>query len=166
MPLVTITQLRERLGWSDVREQPIAEFSMRWFRVVSRDESLPSIDFLFDDKVEFLQQLGSGEWHCHPGDVDNAIELARKLIRHEMCILEEHGKQGYSGSGPVAPAEVLGTLRLDADHFVRRFFGVPAVREAIDFSRYAKGKHIYVELRRKTESDALWRLLGKPPPEF
>jgi hypothetical protein len=66
----------------------------------------------------------------------------------------------------VGPDEVLGTIRLDADHFIRRFFGVPAVREPIDFSRYAKGKHLYVELGRKAESDAAWRLLGRAPPEF
>jgi len=61
---------------------------------------------------------------------------------------------------------VLGTLRLDADHFIRRFFGTPPVHEAIDFSRYAKGKHLYVELKRKAESDATWRSLGEPAPEF
>jgi len=48
----------------------------------------------------------------------------------------------------------------------RRFFGTPPVHEAIDFSRYAKGKHLYVELKRKAESDATWRSLGEPAPEF
>ena|SRR5688572_20513271 len=167
MPLVTADQLRDRLAWPDVREEPMPEYSMRWFRAVPRDPSLPSIDFLFDDKVEFLQQLGSGEWHCHPDDIDSAIELARKLVHHEMCILEERNKKGeYGGSGPAARDDVPGTLRLDADHFIRRFFGIPPVREPIDFGRYARGKHLYVELRRKAESDVAWQVIGKPPPEF
>jgi len=167
MPLVTIEQLRERLDWPDIREKAMPEYAMRWFSAIPRDESLPSVDFLFDDQVEFLTQVGSGEWHCHPEVIDDAIELARKLIHHELCILEEHNEKGeYTGSGPVAPTEVLGTLRLNADHFVRRFFGVPAAREAIDFSRYTKGKHLYVELKRKAASDAAWKSLGKPPPEF
>jgi hypothetical protein len=89
MALVTVEQLRSRVGWLDVREEPMPGYSMRWFRVVPGDESLPSIDFLFDDEVTFLQQLGSGEWHCHPDDLDSAIELARKLVGHELCILEE-----------------------------------------------------------------------------
>lgn len=140
---------------------------MRWFRAVPRDESLPSVDFLFDDEVTFLQQLGSGEWHCHPDEIEDAMGMARKLIHHELCILEERNKKGeYSGSGPVAPDAIMDTLRLDADHFVRRFFGLAEVREPIDFSRYRKGKHLYIELKRKAESDATWKSLGQPPPEF
>ncbi len=167
MPLVTVEQLRERLGWQNIREKPMPEYRMRWFSAVPDDESLPSVDFLFDDKVEFLQQVGSGEWHCHPDEIDDAIDLARKLIHHEKCILEERNKKGeYSGSGPVAPNEVMGTLRLDADHFVRRFFGQQPVREAIDFTRYVKGKQLYIELKRKAESDAMWASLGKAPPDF
>src|SRR5689334_20111023 len=108
MPLVNVEQLRERLDWPDIREKPLPEDGMRWFSAVPRDESLPSVDFLFDDKVEFLQQVGSGEWHCHPDEIEYAIDLARKLIHHEKCILEERNKKGeYSGSCPVAPDEVL-----------------------------------------------------------
>jgi hypothetical protein len=166
MALVTAEQLRERLGWPDIREEPWPEYSMRWFRAVPRDESLPSVDFLFDDQVTFLQQVGTGEWHCHPDDIEYAIELARKLIHHEKCVLEERDKNGeYSGSGVVAPNEVLDTLRIDADHFIRRFFGVPPVREAIDYSRYIKGKHLYVERERRAEMDAIYKSVGLPLPE-
>lgn len=143
------------------------DHAMRCFSVIPLDESLPSVDLLFDENVEYLIQVGSGGWHCHPSEIEYAIDLARKLVHHEMCVLEEWSDKGeHSGSGPVAPDEVLGTLRLDAGHFVRRFFGKPPVREAIDFSRYAKGKHLYIELNRKADSDAAWRSLGKPPPEF
>lgn len=167
MPLVTIDELRERLAWLNIREKKMPEYRMRWFSAVPDDESHPSVDFLFDENVEFLQQLGSGEWHCHPDDINRAIELARKLIHHETCILEERNKKGeYSGSGPVAPTEVAGTLRLDTDHFVRRFFGRAPVREAIDFTRYIKGKHLYVERRVQAESIRVWALLGQQPPEF
>lgn len=167
MPLVTVEQLRDRLHWPNIRDRPMPECGMRWFSAVPRDQSLDSVDLLFDEKVEFLQQVGSGEWHCHPDEIDGAIELARQLIHHEICILEERNQKGeYIGSGLVAPDEVLDTLRLDADHFIRRFFGRPPVREAIDFSRYAKGKHLYIELKHKAESDAMWASLGQPPPEF
>jgi hypothetical protein len=167
MPLVTVDQLRERLGWDDVREETLAEYSMRLFRVVPADESLPSIDFLFDDSVSFLQQLGSGRWHCHPNEVDDAVEMARKLVRHELCILEKRNRQGeYRGSGPVPPDAILDTLGHDADHFVRRFFGSPEVREAIDFSRYYKGKHLYIELNRKAEAEKVWKSIGGPIPQW
>src|SRR5687768_16925515 len=160
MPLATVEQLREQLNWPDVREEPLPEYSMRLFRVVPVEESLPSIDFLFDDGVSFLQQLGSGDWHCHPDEIDDAVETARKLVRRELCILEERSRKGeYSSSGPVAPDAVLSTIRRDAGYFVRRFFGSPAVREEIDFSRYHKGKHLYIELNRKAESEAAWKSL-------
>src|SRR4051812_41550921 len=110
MPLVTAEQLRERLGWPDVREEPLPQYSMRLFRVVPADESIPSIDFLFDDAVSLLLQLGWGRWHCHPDDIDEAIAIARKLVRRESCILEErNGKGDYSGSGRVAPTGLLHT---------------------------------------------------------
>ena len=167
MCLVTVEQLRERLGWGDVREESLPPYSLRRFRVVPDDESLPSIDFLFDDGVSFLQQLGSGEWHYHPDEIDDAIEIARKLVRRELCILEERSRNGgYSGSGPVGPGEVMGTLRHDAGHFVRRFFGSRAVREEIDFGRYHKGKHLYIELGRKAQAEAVWRSIGGPIPEW
>lgn len=167
MPLVTVEQLRERLGWNDIREKRMPDYEMCWFSVVPDDESLPSVDFLFDDKVEFLVQVGSGEWHYHPDEIDDAIDLVLNLIYHETCILEERNKKGEcSGSGVVAANEVMHTLRLDADHFIRRFFGQQPVREAIDFSRYFKGKHIYIDLKHKADSDAMWTSLGMPPPEF
>ena len=167
MAVLTVEQLGRRLGWTDIREEWVPQYAMRWFRIMPRDASLPSIDFPFDDKVEFLQQLGSGEWHCHPDSIESAIELARKLIHHEMCILEERDQKGkYGGSGPVGPGDIKGTLDLNADHFVRRFFGMPAIREPIDFSRYVRGKHLFVELQRKARSDAVWKSLGKPSPEF
>lgn len=167
MPQVTVETLRERLGWSDIREEALPEYEMRLFRAIPRDESLPSVYFLFDDEVELLDQLGSGDWHYHPDDTEEAIDLARKLIHHEMCILEERDRNGRGGgSGPVGPDDVLRTLRLDADHFVRHFFGVSGKREAIDFSRYVKGKHLYVEVKYNAESDAAWESLGRPPQEF
>jgi hypothetical protein len=166
MPLVTVQQLQQQLDWPIIREESLPEYGMRLFSAVPADESLPSIEFLFDDKVEFLQQLGSGEWHYHP-ELDDAVEVARKLIHHELCILDERRIDGgQSCAAAVAPDEVLGSLHLDADHFVRRFFGRPPVREEIDFSRYVKGQHLYLEVKRKAESDALWASLGKPPPEF
>ena len=150
-----------------MREEPLPQYSMRLFRVVPADESLASIDFLFDDGVSFLQQLGSGRWHYHPDEIEDAIEMARKLVHRELCILEERNRKGeYSGSGPVAPDGVMGTLRPDADHFVRRFFGSPEVREEIDFSRYHKGKHLYIELTRKAEAEKVWKSIGGPMPEW
>lgn len=167
MPLVTLEQLRERLGWEDVREEPLPQYSMRLFRVVPPDESLPSIDFLFDDGITFLQQLGSGKWHYHPDEIEDAIEMARKLVHRELSILEERNRKGEcGGSGPVAPDGIMDTLRLDADHLVRRFFGSAEVREEIDFSRYHKGKHLFIELNRKAESEKVWKSLGGLIPEW
>ena len=167
MPLVTAEQLRKRLDWGDVREEAMPEYLMRVFRVVPADESQPSIAFLFDADVSRLQQLGSGIWHCHPDEIDDAIEMARKLVHHELCIVEERNKAGeYSSSGPLGPDEIPKTMRLDADYLVRRFFGKAEVREAIDFTRYVKEKHLYIERSWKTHTDAVWESLGQSKPEF
>lgn len=166
MPLVTHQQLRERLGWRDVREESLPQYALRVFSVRPADESLASIDFLFDDGVTFLQQLGSGKWHCHPDEIEDAIEMARKLVHRELCILEERNRKGeYISSGPAAPDGIMVSLRLDADHAVRRFFGSPEVREEIDFNRYHKRKHGYVELNRWAEIQKVWKSLGRAIPE-
>jgi hypothetical protein len=170
MPLVTVEQLRKRLDWPDVREEPMPEYGMRWFRAIPKDESLPSVDFLFDDAVEFLSQIGSGQWHCHPTSVDDAIELARKLIHHEMCILEEHNADedgptgGYSKDGPVRADEVFETLRADAAYFVRRFFGRSATREGIDFSKYLKSRLGYITPAHRATIEASFAKMGRQPP--
>jgi len=168
MPLVTLEQLRKRLAWEDVREEPLPRYSMRLFRVVpAGDESFPSVDFLFDDDVSFLQQLGSGDWHYHPDEIEDAIAMARKLVYRELCILEQRNRKGeYRGSGPAAPDGIMDTLGLDADHLVRRFFGSPQEREEIDFSRYHKGEHLYIELTHKAEIEKAWKSIGGPIPEW
>lgn len=143
-PLVTIEQLQERIGWSDIREEPRPEYGLRWFRIMPKSASVPPVDFLFDDAVTLLNQLGCGNWHCHPDDIDDAIEMARKLVHHELCILEERNSAGdYAGSAPAAADELPRSLRHDAGWLVRRFFDREPQREAIDFNQYQKGPHRY-----------------------
>jgi hypothetical protein len=49
---------------------------------------------------------------------------------------------------------------------VRRFFGSPEVREAIDFGRYYKGNHLYIESNRKAEAEKVWKAIGGPIPQW
>ena len=44
--------------------------------------------------------------------------------------------------------------------------GAPALREEIDFSRYHKGKHLYIELDHKAKAEAAWKAIGGPIPEW
>lgn len=165
MQPLTISQLQRDLVWADVRSETLPADSSLLFRVFPEDETLPTIDFLMNDDAQGIQQLGSGEWHCHPQDIGRAIDMARKLIGHELCILEERNKSGgYIKSGPVGPNEVFGTLRLNAGFLIRRFFGQPPITEQIDFGKYLKGKHHFTSRAHRAEIEAAYTKVGREAP--
>jgi len=140
---------------------------MVWFRAFPADEKLASVDLLLSDDTTAVIQVGSGEWHTHPGDVDVAIEMARQIIGHELCVLEEYTAEGrLMGSGPIGPDGNFKTLRLDATYLMRRFFGRVPVREEVDFSRYVRGRHLYVDKEHVTTMQAAYAKLGRPAPSF
>jgi hypothetical protein len=162
---VTIDQLRSQLAWDDVRREPLNEYQMVWFRAFPTDASLPSVDLLFSADATHIEQVGSGGWHTHPDDAGAAIEMARKIIHHELCVLEEYAADGRcNGSGPVDPESLFKTLSLNTEYVVRRFFGKPSVREEIDFSRYAQIRHLLVEKEHFASIQAAYKKLGMPAP--
>ena len=166
-PLLTLERLRERVGWENVDRERTAEHRMTVFHVRPEQLHLDPIHFVFDAEVAFLVQFGMGVWHCHPDEIDDALDKAGKLVRHELCILEERDKRGeYRGSTPVGPGEILHTLSEDAGWFRRIFFGREPVREPIDFSRYVLGKRLWIEASRKEELERFYRTAGLPVPEW
>ena len=105
--LTDLAELRVLLRWQDVVEEMPLD-GLRLFAARPADPSLPRIEFLFDDKVTLLQQLGFGPWHGHYTEwsderrnVRRAIATARTLISGARCLFVQRGvggRDGYLGS--------------------------------------------------------------------
>jgi hypothetical protein len=100
-----------------------------------------------------MQQLGFGEWHAHYDQFDDesknmrrAVATAATLIAQRRCLLEQRdAKDNYIGSGIVRTDELPLSLSANVHHLRRCFFDRPPLIEQIDFNRYAKTKHSFVE---------------------
>lgn len=92
---------------------------------------------------------------------------ARLLARGERCIVEERDATGNDrGSGLYLPDGFPDTLRLEAASFRRVFFDREPLAEPIDFSRYARGKHLWLSHERKAETERVYREVGMPVPDW
>ena len=147
-----LDRLRRETGWHDVRERR-REFQWggqtyydRVVEFVASDPAWPALYIVLGDSSDDVAQFGIGEWHTHPDELDDAIRLARELISGRKGVLEERNRSGaYAGSGLVEPGGVLHGLSQDAASFRRVFFNRPPADEPIDFSRYQKLKHGWIE---------------------
>jgi hypothetical protein len=166
-PLLTLEQLRERVGWEHVRQVPMAEHQMVVFHVCPEQPHLDPIDFVFDEEVTFLMEMGMGIWHSHPDEIDDALDMADRLVRHELSILEERDTRGeYCSSGPVEPNGIPRTLGRNPGWLRRILFNREPVREEIDFSRCVRGKRSWIEARWQKELEQTYRVAGLPVPEW
>jgi hypothetical protein len=167
VPLATVEDLRTLLDWPDVRRVDNRDYGMTTLRVMPPARELAPIDFAFRGDAEFLECLGFGEWHAHPG-LDEAIVIADDLVRHRKCILEERdrGNGRYLGSGLVGPRDVRDMVRGRGSTFRRVFFGREPAEERIDFAQYVECDYGLI-LRRSAESLARsHRQLGTPLPDW
>jgi hypothetical protein len=159
--------MRERVSWGNVHQEAMTDYQMMVFHVRPEQPHLDPIHFLFDQEVTFLVQIGMGIWHTHLDEIDDALDMASKLVRHELCILEERDERGeYRSSGPVRPDEIPRTLGRDTGWLSRIFFDREPVREEIDFSRYFRGKHLWIEPGWKDELEQIHRAAGMPVTEW
>jgi hypothetical protein len=127
---------------------------------------LDEIDFGLDDSRTSIEHLGFGQWHYHPATIDDAIETAQKLISGELCLVEELDAAGKSrGGGLLAPDGVPDTMTKQTVSLRRKFFDREPIIEAIDFSRYFEGQHIWLLHEKKAEIDRIWRENGMPIEE-
>ena len=163
--MATVEDLRALLDWPDVRRVENPDYGMTTLRVMPPGRKPAPIDFVFRGDAEFLECLGFGEWHAHPG-LDEAIVIADDLLRHRKCILEERdrGNGRYIGSGLVGPRDVRDMVRGRGSIFRRVFFGREPADERIDFTQYVECDYGLI-LRRSAESQARsHRQLGTPLP--
>lgn len=164
IPITTVSEIREQLRWPDVREDHLAEHAMRIIRAIPSNPDLPSVDLGFDEDMSYLEYQGFGCWHWHPSSIEEAVGEARKIIHRERCLLEVWSDQDQlCQSVPVPCDGIPDKLSLNAHYFVRSFFGEKGVREAIDFHRYYKGSHGYVEFGHKAEMEKLFQAAKRNP---
>jgi hypothetical protein len=109
--MLTVAELRERLGWSGVDEVANAQYGLVYLNVRPTRPGREPIYFCMDEDRSFIQQFGFGEWHSHPNEIEEAVETARLLLRGERCVVEERDAAGnYLGSGLCPPDGLPGTL--------------------------------------------------------
>jgi hypothetical protein len=160
-PLTNVAELQALLRWQDVVEETPTG-GLRLFSVRPDDPSLPRIEFLFDDGVTLLQQLGFGPWHGHYTEwsderrnIRRAIATARTLISGARCLFVERGtggRDGYLGSSVLRRSQMPLTLSKGFIRLERLVFNAAAEDVAVDLARYHRtksGKYIEHNWRRR-----------------
>jgi hypothetical protein len=146
-PLTSVADLGARLRWPDV-VQSVPMSGLRLFTARPTDPALPTIEFLFDDGVTILQQLGIRPWHGHFTEYDGerrnvrrAIGMARALVAGARCLLVQRSAGGtYLGSGVHRVGEMPLTLTRDFGRLECQAFNRPTERVPIDLARYYRAK--------------------------
>lgn len=120
----------------------------RVFSVWPSQKLSPQIEFVFDESVSMLQQLGFGPWHGHYDSSDNerrnvlrAIATARTLVAGSRCLLVEQMTGGkYLGSGIYRSGRLPLSLSQEFGQLERLTFDRPAQRLDVDLARYHRTK--------------------------
>ena len=145
MSVISIGELKATLGWENIREETIrgggALFSHR-FRVIAVEPKVPewpAVEFLFDDQLRYLYQLGFSRWHAHfdshsqeEMNVRDAVSAAREFVQGDLCLVEQLDARGR----PVAtslgkPGEKVGRVKRGARVVRRVFFNRPPEVEEV-----------------------------------
>ena len=146
-PLTSISELQLSIGWQNVSEyKPMKGW--RVFAVCPSEKLLPPIEFLFDENVTMLQQLGFGPWHGHyqkwsdeRKNVRSAIATARVLVTGARCLLVERSASGaYLGSGIYRRSSLPLTLSRDFARLERLPFNASPEHVPVDLSRFYRTK--------------------------
>lgn len=165
--MLTVETLQHRLDWQGVDETVNAEYHLVYLFVRPTNPDLEPVYICLDEQRSSIIQFGFGEWHCHPDQLEDAIEKASLLVHGKRCIVEECDATGeYLGGGLYGPHELPETLGRKAKSLRRLFFNRVPICETIDFSRYFRGRHIWVSHDRKAETERVYRELGMPGPEW
>jgi hypothetical protein len=134
--MLTMDELREQLDWPFVDEETNAQYGVVYLFVRPTRGDLEPIYFCLNEERTFIQQFGFGEWHYHPEDISEAVEVAREFVRGEQCIVEERDALGrYLSSGPCPPSGVPDRLSRGTASLRRVFFDREPVTEPVDLGR-------------------------------
>lgn len=165
--MLTSVELSQRLEWPGVDEEVFAEYGFVYLYVRPTRAGLEPVYFCLNEDRTFVVQFGFGEWHCHPHEVADAVETAQLLVRGEVCVVEERDAAGkYRAGGLHAPGGLPRTLLKDAASLRRVFFDREPVSEPIDFTRYFRGKHIWLSHEHKTAMERGYIELGMQVPDW
>ena len=161
--MITVENLKQRLDWDRVDEQSDPEHGLVYLFVRPTTAELEPVYFCLGEDRTSVVQFGFGDWHCHPDELEEAIITASQLVRGERCVVEEcDGAGRYQGGGLYDSGGLPETLGTNVKSLRRVFFNRKPIIEEIDFSRYFRGKHIWVSHDRKAEIERLYRDLGVP----
>ena len=177
--LITVEQLQRKLNWKQVQEERrTCEVEGQTYHdvvihVVPDTDSFPTIDFVFNDKITCLHCIGLDDWHTHCDsynderrNVVRAIQIARGLINHQECLIEELDENDrYLGSCVQRQTEPLNTLSARARRLRYVFFNEEPHIKAIDYSAYVQVKGGYWILKSaKQKIEEMHRQLGNKSP--
>lgn len=178
--IVTIDTVRQTLDYAKIvtrpQEQMYGERTDRYtiFSAVPEDETQLQIDMYFNESCDVVELVSFGPWHGHfdsaedeEDNIRNAFRAVRSLIHREETLVEQHDESGrYRGSELLAPDRHPDTLGFDIRTLRRVTFGQPPRDEPVDYSRYHRGKHLWISLSRKAEVEGIYRAHDLPLPEW
>ena len=134
--LIDLEQVKRKLKYGGVREYRYTTEdncgTFHVFQAVPEDESLPAVEVVFDEGVEFLQHVGFSHWHAHYDswaderrNVVRALRAAREIIEGAVVLCEEYDSDG----------KCLGETFVRDGETPRRFIKKSAVLKVIKFNR-------------------------------
>jgi hypothetical protein len=172
--ILTLELARELLQYRNVVQYRHPEVDGYIFSALPEDARQWTVDLYFNDTCDVVDIVSFGHWHAHCDTAENeeenitrAIATARSLVHRETCVLDECGAEGrYLGSSIVDPTGLPETISKDAQFLRRVVFGQAPRDEAIDYSRYYRGRYIWITLSRKEEIERIYREHDMALPEW
>ena len=174
MAIISVEQIKQKLKWDNIhlkhRKEEYNGNSYEYADVIifPDTENLPTIEFVFDSEISYIECVGFSNWHTHydsyEDDRRNLVKVlqdTKKLINHKSCLVEELQRDGkYSGGSILTPDGLPSSLTKDVKTLRRFFFNQEPKDEEIDFSRYIKVKELYVLKEVYKEAKEVYRQAG------
>jgi hypothetical protein len=165
--MVTTDELQRAVGGYAVEEEVNSQYRLVYLYVRPTRAGLDPIYVCLQEDRSFVQQFGFGQWHYHPDEIAEAVETAGRMVRGELCLVEERDAQDrYLGSGLYPPDGLPDSLLMATTTLRRVFFDREPAREAIDFGRYYRGQHLWIAHDRKAEAERVYREVGMRIPDW
>ncbi|MEM1207187.1 MAG: hypothetical protein AAGN66_28390 [Acidobacteriota bacterium] len=150
--MLSAERLQQLLGCQRVDEKINREYDLVHFLVRPSRPELKSIELCVSGDRSFVDVLGFGPWHCHPDDLEDAIETAAQLVSGSLCVVEERDAEDtYKAGGLYAPGELPKFLGPKIKSLRTLFFDQKPIQEPIDVNLYSWSEHIWV---RRGDTDS------------
>lgn len=162
-----IENLQQSLCWPRIEQHLGGEQEVSYVSVLPSGENGESIFILMSQDRAFGGYVGFGEWHYHPDTWEEAEPTVFALLCGEMGVIEGLNARGqYRQGGLGQKGDWPETLGRDIKMLRHVFFDETPETVTIDFSRYYRGKHLWVRKDVKERSEKLFRELGLEIPDF